>query len=765
MRTKTKLAFSILLTVCLVFAQVTPVFAADNMQNAQEGQVQKEQYSEVQEDEKAQNTEEAESDQQIESQEELMNAAEDTASEKDANRLGTQSEETIKDGTYVPDEFTFSRRSGKVQITCPEVTIKDGKAAAKIVFSSSSYSKLKVDGTEYTSIVDTDARTSTFSNVAVGVNEDVTITGTTAGMGVPTDITYVIHIKLSSGSQKTEATEPSGGSGESESSDPIVSEKLSNGTYKVKSETNSSMFNIVINSDGIAWSVLKVTSSGMQATITLTGTGYDYLYMGTKEEAVNAPESKLIKYSESNGRYSYTLPVSALDKELAISAHSIKRDKWYDRTIIFYSKDAVKITDDTSDVVPDKPNTSDKDNESDGKEATDKDTSNVSNSWKDDSGKGTSAVDNSTNLKDGTYTPSGFSWSGGTGRLAYIKCSKVIVKNGRVFGVIAFGSTKYDQLKANGRIYSNSNSGGLSTFVIPVKLNANNTIIARTTAMSQTHWVQYSIYISLGGAADESMAQAETDKLSTKAPEIMGLEHESTVKIENAEYFRLFKYNDGIVLLQVDVTKDTALYKKTDKKKDSAEQTDTVFDEDGKPIAKSQHEITMELYQNNIVNYLLVPEGAELPAGLEKSYVIVEIPADSTFSSSDKVSEILDKMKLSEYVSSESDKGLENIDYKSIVKNKTNMCILSSDVLPEVVSKDMSAKEKKELEAANKTKKELLKSVEMKFTALDIPVLIDRSEDEKDKLAEKEWIKVYGALYGVQEQADSLYKSYKEKVK
>lgn len=787
-RSKKSIVLSILLSVCLMITQAVPVFAENNIENTEDQKIQEEEALEYQEENKQPESETLVNDENEEtenadqaSEEEIPEVQKQTAVKSIKERAAvsdskdneTETEDVIKDGTYKPDDFTFSGGTGRVTITCPEVIVKEGKATARIVFSSASYTKLQVNGVTYISIVDSSAKTSTFCDVAVALNQDVTITGTTEAMGEPKDIEYVIHIKLSSNSQETEATDPGentgGNESKEESQEPIISKKLSNGTYKVKSDTDNRMFYIQESSDGKKWSVLKVKSTGMEATITLTGTGYDYLYMGTTTEAAKASKSKLCKYKESNGYYSYTIPVSALDKNLTISAHSAKRDAWYEHTIIFYSNGAVKIKDNTTSVVPNKPNTSKKNNEANGKKATNKQTSKASKSWKDESGKGTSAVDNSTKLKDGTYTPAGFSWSGGTGRLAYIKCSKIIVKNGQAFGVIEFGSTKYDQLKANGRIYSNSNSGGLSTFVIPVQLNANNTIIARTTAMSQTHWIQYSIYISLpvkqDGTADTSQTQVQTEKLSNKAPEIMGLEYDSTIEVENAEYFKLYKYNDGIVLLQIDVTKDTALYKKAEQKKEAAEDEEAVYDEDGKLIAKSQHEITMELYQNNIINYLLIPEGAELPAGLEKSYVIVEIPADSTFTSSDKVSEMLGKMKLSEYVSSEADKGLENIDYKSIVKNKTNLCIISSDVLPDAASKDMSAKEKKELEAANKTKKELLKSVELKFTALDIPVLIDRSEDEKDQLAEKEWIKVYGALYGAQEQADSLYESYKGKVK
>lgn len=788
MRKKHKIIFSIVLSVCLVITQITPVFAADDIEKVQNEQNQEEPAPEVKdnvkeeepesvisaeeetEDVSAGNAEQAKEEQVI-SNTAVKAKTTSPDSESDDEKTEEASGDVIKDGTYKPDNFTVSGGTGKVTITCPEVTIKDGKATAKIVFSSANYTKLQVNGITYYRDEDS-AEKSNFSNVSLEVNKNVEIIGTTVAMSTPRDVSYAILITLSSNSQKPDGTGDggSGGTGGSESTEdkPIVSEKLFNGTYKVKTETNSTMFKIAPDADGNKWSILKISADGMQATITLTGTGYDYLYMGTAEQAANASKSSYIKYFVSNNMYSYTIPVSALDKELPLAAHSINKNQWYDRTIIFYSSGAVKVKDDTT-VVPISPGTSNKNDETNGKKATSKQTSKVSKSWKDESGKGTAAVDNSTKLKDGTYTPAGFSWSGGTGRLAYIRCNKVIVKNGQSFGVIEFGSTKYDQLKANGRIYANSNSGGLATFVIPVKLNANNTIIGRTTAMSQTHWIQYSIFISLpvkaDGTVDETKAQAETDKLSEKAPEIMGLEYESTIEVEKSDYFRLFKYNDGIVLLQIDAATDTALYKKVEDKKEAEKKTEAEYDEDGKLIAKSQHEITMELYQNNVINYLLVPEGVEIPAGLEKSYVIVTLPADSTFAASEKAADILKEMKLSEYITGEADKGLENIDYKSIVKNKTNMCILSSDVLPEKISKDMTTKEKEQLEAENKTKEKLLNSIETKFTALDIPVIIDRSGDEDSELAKKEWVKVYGALYGAQEQADSLYEAYKEKVK
>ena len=36
-------------------------------------------------------------------------------------------------------------------------------------------------------------------------------------------------------------------------------------------------------------------------------------------------------------------------------------------------------------------------------------------------------------------------------------------------------------------------------------------------------------------------------------------------------------------------------------------------------------------------------------------------------------------------------------------------------------------------------------------------MIVDRSEDEKDDQAKAEWIKVYGVIFGCEDQANALY--------
>ena len=102
----------------------------------------------------------------------------------------------------------------------------------------------------------------------------------------------------------------------------------------------------------------------------------------------------------------------------------------------------------------------------------------------------------------------------------------------------------------------------------------------------------------------------------------------------------------------------------------------------------------------------------------------------------------------------------EKIEFAKVVKEKSDIAILPGDLLPEEIKKD--AKDKEKLEKDAKEKQETLEKYESRFTALDVPVIIDRSAQEEDELAQAEWIKVYGALFGCDEQAKKIFD---EKVK
>lgn len=136
----------------------------------------------------------------------------------------------------------------------------------------------------------------------------------------------------------------------------------------------------------------------------------------------------------------------------------------------------------------------------------------------------TSTVNSSTTLPDGVYTPDRFTWSGGTGRVS-LSCNKVTVTNGQAYATIAFSSSSYTYVKANGRTYYGTISGGKSIFVIPVELNKNNQIIGMTTKMSAAHEITYTIYVYLAAANADGTAGlggSGNEKLDEEAPTIYG---------------------------------------------------------------------------------------------------------------------------------------------------------------------------------------------------------------------------------------------------
>ena len=791
----------------------------------------------------------------------------------------------IPDGTYKPDNannILVAGGTGKTAISSPQVRISNGKAIAQVRFNSGKYTRLFASGRQFEPKTQTDDET--VFEIPVVLNENNTIVGTTTAMSQPHDIQYTILIKVTKNSKKvqedlnkgTKENEAAAGKtgtgtntskktgqngangGKNQTSDktaaggsvkPKKKQVLGLGTYKVKSDTDRRMFYLVPKGDAPKYSVLKIEEGKMTATITLSGEGYDYLYMGTPAQAKKAGKKSWSKAKVVDGYYTYTIPVSALDKNLIIAAHSKRMNKWFQHTIIFYSGDSEQIKDGSKATITVKKKKKTGKYATKGKQKkfkNDKKAAKVSK-WKDDSGKSTSVVNSSTGLKDGVYTPDGFSWSGGSGRLAYIRCNKITVRGGQAYATIEFGSNSYDSLKASGRVFSKS-GGGNSTFTIPVKLNANNTIIGRTTAMSQPHWVKYSIFISKNGAnaasggtsgaagtatataAEQAAEKAEEkQQLSTETPQIMGLTAlAEQPQIKYAKYFKIYRYEGDVTLLQINVTEDTAFYQEenaedaakdakagtkaagtqekgtgSDQNAGQAKASGTAanvgstavdgveYDEDGKPIAKSQTEITNELYQNNVVNYILAPEDAEIPAGLDKDYILVTVPAKKANVSAKAVTDMMQKLDVLDQLGSISAEAsllenkkiekaladekikqagdLDDMDYRTIIEDKTDLAILPAELLPMMIKKvpvvQMQSGESSQVDATvvadmKKTKE----TFEKRFTALGVPVLIDRSVQEKEELAKLEWIKVYGALFGCEETAEKNFKETEEKV-
>lgn len=111
---------------------------------------------------------------------------------------------------------------------------------------------------------------------------------------------------------------------------PITADRLNDGSYNITVTSSSSMFRITD-------CTLNVENSKMTADMTLSGTGYEKLYMGKGSDAENAADSEYIFFTDNDGKYTYTVPVEALDTEIDCAAFSIRRQEWYDRSLVFES--------------------------------------------------------------------------------------------------------------------------------------------------------------------------------------------------------------------------------------------------------------------------------------------------------------------------------------------------------------------------------------------------------------------------------------------
>ena len=138
--------------------------------------------------------------------------------------------------------------------------------------------------------------------------------------------------KASSDSASQEKTEQAASEEAAASEqEPITADKIVDGTYSITVDSSSSMFKIVD-------AQLTVKDGAMDCVMTLSGTGYGKLFMGTGDEAAAATDAECIPYVENaEGKYTYDVPVQALDQDTACAAWSIKKEQWYDRTLVFES--------------------------------------------------------------------------------------------------------------------------------------------------------------------------------------------------------------------------------------------------------------------------------------------------------------------------------------------------------------------------------------------------------------------------------------------
>ena len=232
-----------------------------------------------------------------------------------------------------------------------------------------------------------------------------------------------------------------------EGMEPVYAEALRDGTYPVEMKSSSSMF----KADHVE---LAVENGRMEARLYMTSQSYLYMFNGTAAEAAAAAEADYIPLAAADGDLeAFILPVEALDAGLSYAAFSKKKEKWYDRTLLF-----------RADSLP-----------ADAFLAS----------------RYTTAAD--LGLSDGTYTAE-VSLEGGSGKASVGSPAVLTVQDGAVSATIVWSSSNYDYMVVDGEKILPVNEEGNSTFEIPVQgFDCPLPVQADTTAMSQPHLIDYTL--------------------------------------------------------------------------------------------------------------------------------------------------------------------------------------------------------------------------------------------------------------------------------
>ena len=237
----------------------------------------------------------------------------------------------------------------------------------------------------------------------------------------------------------------------------LTAERIADGSYAIEVESSSSMFRVVK-------AELIVEGQEMSCIMTLSGTGYGKLYMGTGEQAASASKKDFIPFAEdAEGAYTYTVPVSALDTSIDCAAWSIRKEQWYDRVLVF-----------KSDSLPAEARLSEP--------------------------KQVSAPQGSVALAQGGYEI-GVTLSGGSGKATVESPAMLTVTDSGMTARIVWSSPNYDLMVVDGTEYLPVNKEGNSVFEIPVSaLDEELAVSAETVAMSKPHMIDYTLLFDSASA-------------------------------------------------------------------------------------------------------------------------------------------------------------------------------------------------------------------------------------------------------------------------
>jgi iron complex transport system substrate-binding protein len=550
------------------------------------------------------------------------------------------------------------------------------------------------------------------------------------------------------------------------------------GLYSIGVQSSSKMFRVTD-------CLLQVKQGQMTAILTLSSSSYGYLYPGTAEEADAAPRDSWIPPEDSSrDAYTFRVPIPALDEPVDVAAWSKKYEKWYDRQLTFLSgslraqeqaaeKTPFLAADGryTVDVRTDSPLLKVKgciltvenaamqaeliiqdskygflfpglakdalqaeagahipllpDDKGDASvvlaiPALDEPVplatwSDKKNLWYDR----TIWLDSASLKPLSAQGEPSFAFSGGSGRTTI---SLKALDEATGLATIAFSSSSYTQVKVDDNIYLNENPSGDATFTLPLVINGPTLISAETVAMSKPRWVEYTLYLYTDGtdAAQFGTQRTERKKPETaptamQRPDIAGLVYLGDMPLEYAHSVAIRLYEDGFRLIQTANGRD----------------------------------------------YLLVPEGKSAPDGLPDGMIILQQPLDNVYLVATAAMCLVDAIGALPSLRFTGTKAEGwHVPAAKVAMEAGDLLYAGKYSAPDYElllagGCDLTVQSTMVLQAPE---------VQEKFKELGIPMFIDMSGLESHPLGRTEWIKVYGALLGKEDEAEQVFTAQKKAV-
>ena len=383
-------------------------------------------------------------------------------------------------------------------------------------------------------------------------------------------------------------------------------------------------------------------------------------------------------------------------------------------------------------------------------------------------------------LDDGSYVPTLFTVTGGTGKVK-ITCPEVVVTEGEAQARIEFSSPHYEWVKVDHVQYDPENADDAdrdnSVFRIPVRLDEEMTISGLTTAMSEPHEIEYTLFISLtqedkksaaDGAGDDAEGNDGAEDSSGNAAEING-ENDPADGVDDGE-------DDGEDIPAAgkqaskseNASRPPALEGLTFVSAMETSYAETFDIYSYQPADGSTEELYRLIDVHDSGQYLVLPQGSGSDKSAAPEKILKSLPASITV-----LQAPLDNIYVAATSSMALFDGAGAISQVKLTGTKEDGWYIDA---PKKALADGSMVYAGKYSAPDY---ELLASsgcdlavesmmilhspeVKEKLEELGIPVFIDTSSNESHPLGRTEWVRLYGVLTGHETEAEAFFEEQKK---